>query len=392
MELNLVWILLAAVAVVAIALLLKRKPSGLPPPRPEETPEAPELPPAADSAAAPAAPSVPATAAAPAEALEPVSAPSPSPEPAPEQIPAQEEPAAPDYDGGFRKTRGLFARLKSILTGRPSIDPSIWEELEELLITADVGIKTTEALLSRIKAQKPKAPEAVRQGIRNGLLGILTSVQHPDNLHSGPKPRVVMIAGVNGVGKTTTIGKLAHRYRSEGFSVLLGAADTFRAAAVDQLDVWCKRVGAEIVRGKENSDPSGVAFDAAAKAKADQVDVLIIDTAGRLHTKTNLMEELKKTKRVIGKALEGAPHETWLVIDGTTGQNAINQVREFHNSLELTGLVVTKLDGTSKGGALISIVNEFKLPVRYIGIGERLADLTPFDPVRYIDEIFRESE
>ncbi len=387
MELNLVWILLAAVAVVTIALLLRRKPSELPPPHPEEAPEPSEtLPPA------PAEVPTPLSVSPAEEAPQPALAPPPTQPPAPEPVPGPEEPTTPDYDGGFRKTRGLFARLKSILTGNSSIDPSIWEELEELLITADIGVKTTETLLSQVKAKKPKDPDTVRQGIRNGLLGILTGVQHPDNLHSGTKPRVVMIAGVNGVGKTTTIGKLAHRYRSEGLSVLLGAADTFRAAAVDQLDVWCKRVGAEIVRGKENSDPSGVAFDAAAKAKAEQVDVLIIDTAGRLHTKTNLMEELKKTKRVVGKALEGAPHETWLVIDGTTGQNAINQVREFHNALQLTGLVVTKLDGTSKGGALIAIVNEFKLPVRYIGIGERLADLTPFDPARYIDEIFRESE
>lgn len=377
---NLYWLiplLLAALAAGAFVLL------GRPKEPPKELPQQP----------APEGPSVPVSRPEPVPppvAGPPVTiAPVPVPEPVP--APAPEEPTTPDYEGGFRKTRGVFSRLKAILTGHPQIDPSIWEDLEELLVTADIGVKTTEMLLSQVKAQKPRDPAAVRIELRNALARILQSVQHEDALHSGLRPRVVMIAGVNGVGKTTTIGKLAHRYRQEGFSVMLGAADTFRAAAVEQLDSWCQRVGAEIVKGKENSDPSGVAFEAAAQAKTKNMDVLIVDTAGRLHTKSNLMEELKKTKRVIGKALEGAPHETWLVIDGTTGQNALAQVKEFHQALTLTGLVVTKLDGTSKGGALISIINEFKLPVRYIGVGERLADLTPFDPNRYLDEIFRES-
>ncbi len=381
---NLIWLvpLLLVAGISAVTLLRKKAPE-----RPAELPaKAPgEVPRPAASKTEP----VP-EASAPVEPVAETPRAVPAPVPAPK--PPAEEPSTPDYDGGLKKTRGLFARLKSILTGQPAINQATWDGLEELLITADIGVKTTESLLAQVKAKKPKDADEVRIELRNGLLRILNSVQHEDALHSGPVPRVVMIAGVNGVGKTTTIGKLANRYRKEGKSVMLGAADTFRAAAVEQLDTWCQRVGAEIVRGKENSDPSGVAFDAAAKAKEKNVDVLIIDTAGRLHTKTNLMEELKKTKRVIGKALEGAPHETWLIVDGTTGQNAINQVKEFHQALTLTGLVVTKLDGTSKGGALISIVNEFKLPVRYIGIGERLADLTPFDASRYLDEIFKESE
>lgn len=377
---NLYWIVPLALALgfLAAAFIWKR----LPPP--EVSSSGQETPP-------PEQPDAETVQAVPAPAAPPALPPSPVTEPEP-SAPVREEPATPDYDGGLKRTRGIFARLRSILAGQPAIGPSTWDDLEELLITADIGVKTTEALISQVRAKKPKDPDAVRQELRVAILKILETVEHADPVQTGLKPRVVMIAGVNGVGKTTTIGKIAHHYRKAGLSLMLGAADTFRAAAVDQLDVWCQRTGAEIVRGRENADPSGVAYESVEQAKKRGMDVLIVDTAGRLHTATNLMEELKKVKRVIGKAMEGAPHEVWLVVDGTTGQNAISQVREFHQALALTGLIVTKLDGTSKGGALISIVNEFRLPVRYIGVGERLADLTPFDPGRFVSEIFREGE
>jgi len=299
---------------------------------------------------------------------------------------------------------GLFDRLKErlgrtrsaisdgisgLFRGGRQIDAALLDELEELLYTSDLGPVATHvsAELARLhKRGEIKGEEDVREKLREILLERLD--QPPSELDFSRKPTVLLIVGVNGSGKTTSIAKLAHRFAGQGKKVLLGAGDTFRAAAADQLETWAGRVGAEIVRShQDGADPAAVAFDTANAAVARGVDVAIVDTAGRLHTQKNLMSELEKVRRVIGKVIEDAPHETWLVIDGTNGQNAINQAREFTSAVEVTGLVVAKLDGTARGGALFGIKEALGLPVRFIGTGESMELLEPFEPEAFVDAI-----
>jgi fused signal recognition particle receptor len=318
-------------------------------------------------------------------------------EPAPKgPDPAAEVPAPPE------PRRGVFSRLKQrltktrrsfadgvgrILTGKRRIDAETLEQIEELLITADVGVQTATELIERISAARAADAEELQRVLRAEILSILNR-----QAHAAPPltaaPHVLMVVGVNGVGKTTTIGKLAARYAAAGKSVLIAAADTFRAAAVDQLAIWAERAGAALVRHKDGSDPAAVAYDAVGAAISRGVDVVIVDTAGRLHTKVNLMEEIKKLKRSIAKQLPEAPHEILLVLDATTGQNAVSQARMFNEALGITGLALTKLDGTAKGGIVIAICREFSIPLRYIGIGEAIEDLQDFDPEQFVNALF----
>lgn len=290
--------------------------------------------------------------------------------------------------GGLQKTRrSLAGRIESALSQGGIADSDTIEEIEEALITSDVGVNTTMALIEKIQenASAFTTPDDLRAFLKSEMLGFLT---HPKQLDTSVKPCVIMVVGVNGAGKTTTIGKLAHRYQSEGKKVLIGAADTFRAAAVEQLEIWAERSGADIVRHRDNADPAAVAFDAVEAGLSRGSDIVIIDTAGRLQTKVNLMEQLKKIKRGITKKMPGAPHEVFLVLDGTTGQNAISQAKIFHEGIGVTSLILTKLDGTAKGGIVISICNTMDLPLQYIGVGEGIKDLQPFDPKKFIDAIF----
>jgi fused signal recognition particle receptor len=292
---------------------------------------------------------------------------------------------------GLAATRGGFmARLKALFVGKKEIDPAILEQIEEVMLTSDVGVKTTQAILERLREKMEKSEltdsDAVWAALRAEATRILTLPA--STLKRGQRPLVVLMVGVNGVGKTTTIGKLATKWTADGKKVMLAAGDTFRAAAVQQLEVWGKRVGAEVVRGKEGADPGAVAFEATKKAVDEQADILLVDTAGRLHTKVNLMDEIKKVKRTIAKAEGGAPHETLLVIDATTGQNALTQATLFKEALELTGLILTKLDGTAKGGVVLGVCDELKVPVKYIGLGERAEDLREFVAVDFVEALF----
>lgn len=293
---------------------------------------------------------------------------------------------------GLSRTQGqLVERLDSALRGRKEIDETLYEELESILLGADVGVKTTHRLLEQLKNRATredlKNPAALRGYLQDEIRAILKQ-GHAEIRVDDHKPMVILIIGVNGVGKTTTIGKLASLYSKAGKKVIMAAGDTFRAAAIEQLEIWADRAGAEIVKNKEGSDPSAVIFDAITAAKSRGADVVIADTAGRLHTKANLMEELKKVARVANKALPGAPHETLLVLDSTMGQNAFNQARIFHEGCTLTGLVLTKLDGTAKGGVIIGICDELRLPVKFIGVGEKVDDLQPFDPDQFVSALF----
>ncbi len=293
---------------------------------------------------------------------------------------------------GIQKTRsGLVDRLEDVVAGRKQIDAELLEELEFALITADLGVRTVEDILERIRQRVDRRlagdSSEIRGLIREQLLEILRASETPVHVISKP-PAVVMVVGVNGAGKTTTIGKLAHRFIGEGRKVLLCAADTFRAAAIEQLEVWAERAGVEMIRQKTGADPSAVVFDALQSAKARQVDYVIVDTAGRLHTKENLMAELEKMRRTAARVVPGAPHEVWLVLDATTGQNGLEQARKFTESSGVTGIVLTKLDGTAKGGVVVAIARELNLPIRYIGIGEKLDDLVPFEPEKFIESLF----
>ncbi|HVI75630.1 MAG TPA: signal recognition particle-docking protein FtsY [Anaeromyxobacteraceae bacterium] len=300
---------------------------------------------------------------------------------------------------GLEKTRGGFmARLNALFTGGKPVDESVLADLEEVLFTADIGVKTATQLLEtareRVKRNELSDPSRLRAVLRQDVERIL-SLDGRGGMGEGlavgaERPYVVMIVGVNGSGKTTTVGKLAAKLQQGGHTVLLGAGDTFRAAAGEQLEIWADRVGAPVVRGKEGSDPASVCFEAVKQGVERGVDVVLCDTAGRLHTKTPLMEELKKVKRVMSKATPGAPHEVLLVLDSTNGQNAIAQARQFHEALGVTGLVLTKLDGTAKGGVVIGICDELKLPVRYVGVGEKVADLRPFSPHEFVEALFEE--
>jgi len=293
---------------------------------------------------------------------------------------------------GIQKTRsGLVDRLEDVLAGKKEIDAELLEELEYTLITADIGVSTVEDILERIRQRVDRKQTADAQEIRNlireQLLDVLRASETP--VRSVKQPHaVVVLVGVNGAGKTTTIGKLAHRFQGEGRKVLLCAADTFRAAAIEQLDVWAQRAGVEMIRQKTGADPSAVVFDALQAAKARGVDYVIVDTAGRLHTKENLMAELEKMRRTASRVVPGAPHEVWLVLDATTGQNGLEQARKFTESAGVTGIVLTKLDGTAKGGVIVAIARELNLPIRYVGIGEKLDDLLPFEPDKFIGSLF----
>jgi fused signal recognition particle receptor len=283
--------------------------------------------------------------------------------------------------------RNLAGGLDKIFAGGRRIDDDVLEELEELLITADIGVQTAMELMGRISSSKITNTAQLKQRLHDEILDIVNSQEAPAKRPSSG-PRVIMVVGVNGVGKTTTIGKMAAKATAAGEKVLIAACDTFRAAAIDQLMVWAERANAEIVKHKENSDPAAVAFDAVAAAMARQADIVLIDTAGRLHTKVNLMEELKKIKRSISKQIADAPHEILLVLDATTGQNAVSQAKLFDEALGLTGLALTKLDGTAKGGIAIGISGSLGVPLQYIGIGEQIEDLREFDPEQYVRALF----
>lgn len=292
------------------------------------------------------------------------------------------------------KTRETFvARIDTLFLGKKVIDAQLFEELEEILITADLGVKTSQDLLESVRAQVKRQeltdPLVLRQALKEKVLEYLVGSTPPAELimpETGPF--VIMVLGVNGVGKTTSIGKIAYKFKRSGQSVLMVAADTFRAAAVEQLQIWGKRVGVEVIAQKTGADPSSVIFDALEYARNRAFDVIIVDTAGRMHTKVNLMEELKKIKRVMDKKLPGAPHEVMLVIDATTGQNAISQARLFNEAVDITGLTLTKLDGTAKGGIVVNICHELNIPIRFIGVGEQLEDLRDFDPKEFVEALF----
>jgi fused signal recognition particle receptor len=296
---------------------------------------------------------------------------------------------------GLAATRGGFvAKLSALLRGRKEIDPALLEQVEEVMLASDVGPKTTSAILARLRESVERDhlrdPDAVWAALRSEATRILAIGGGPIRLST--KPTVVLLVGVNGAGKTTTIGKLATRYVSSEKRVLLAAGDTFRAAAVQQLEVWGKRVGAAVIKGKDAADPAAVAFDATNIAREGGADLLLVDTAGRLHTKVPLMDEIKKVAKTISKAMEGAPHETLLVLDATTGQNALTQAAMFRDAVDLTGIVLTKLDGTAKGGIVLGICDELKVPVRYIGLGERAEDLREFDAEDFVEALFGKSD
>jgi fused signal recognition particle receptor len=305
----------------------------------------------------------------------------------------EQEPSLLDkLKSGVEKTRlGLVNRLEDALQGKKEIDADLLDELEYTLISADIGVNTTQEILDRIREQADRHtladPRQVKGLIREHLLEILQAVERPMPRVLEP-PAVVMVVGVNGAGKTTTIGKLANLYRSEGRSVLLCAADTFRAAAIEQLEVWGQRTGTDVIRQQPGSDPSAVLFDALQAARARKVDYVIVDTAGRLQTKANLMLELEKMRRTAARVIPSAPHETLLVLDATTGQNGLEQARKFTESSGVTGIVLTKLDGTAKGGVVVAISRELNLPIRYVGVGEQAGDLLPFNAETFIDSLF----
>ena len=301
---------------------------------------------------------------------------------------------------GLAKTRdSIVSKVQQLAATKSKIDDTLLDQLEEILIAGDVGVETTNTILthlkSRVKEEKYESTSQLVSLLKDEVARIL----HTDNVKESSlttlpvavKPFVMMVVGVNGVGKTTTIGKMAYQYRQAGHKVVIGAADTFRAAANEQLEIWAQRAGVDIVQQSQGADPAAVAFDALNSALSRQADIVIIDTAGRLHTKTNLMEELKKIRRVMEKRLPGAPHEVLLVLDATTGQNGLQQVKYFTDAVEVTGIVLTKLDGTAKGGIVLAISNEMKMPVKFIGVGERIDDLQPFDRRAFVDALFEGS-
>ncbi len=296
---------------------------------------------------------------------------------------------------GLSKTKAkLVTQISETLSGKAEIDEETLEELEEILLSADINFDITEKIIESVRismrAQKDRTKDTLLKVVKEKMSEILKkykTVSEFENIEKF-KPFVILVVGVNGVGKTTTIGKLAHNYKQAGLNVVIGSADTFRAAANEQLDIWAKRAGVDIVKREHGADPSSVAFDTLNIAKSKNADVVLIDTAGRLHTKTNLMSELEKIKRVLSKVIPYAPNETFLVVDGNTGQNAIIQAREFSKYAKLTGLIITKLDGTAKGGMVFSICSELDIPVRYVGVGEGIEDLLTFDPEQFVEALF----
>jgi len=301
-------------------------------------------------------------------------------------------------DKGLQKTKeNFFGKLGKAIAGKATVDDEVLDNLEEVLVASDVGVPTTLKIIERIQERvardKYLGTSELNRILREEVAALLSENNASDvktfDIPAGIKPYVIMVVGVNGVGKTTTIGKLSAQFKKSGKSVLLGAADTFRAAAVEQLKLWGQRVGVPVVAHGMNTDPSAVAFDAVKEGVEKGVDVIIIDTAGRLHTKVNLMAELTKIKRVMQKVVPDAPHEVLLVLDGSTGQNATVQAREFTKATDVTALVITKLDGTAKGGVVIGISDEFKIPVKYIGVGEKVDDLQTFNKMEFVDSLFK---
>ncbi|MBF0578032.1 signal recognition particle-docking protein FtsY [Dysgonomonas sp. GY617] len=301
-------------------------------------------------------------------------------------------------DKGLEKTKeNMFSKLSRIVVGKSKVDDSVLDDLEEVLITSDVGVDTTLKIIERIEERVAKdkyvGTDELSTILREEIVELLTENNSNDNtegfnLPADNKPYVIMVVGVNGVGKTTTIGKLANQFKKAGKSVYLGAADTFRAAAVEQLVIWGERVGVPVIKQAMGSDPASVAFDAISSGKANNADVVIIDTAGRLHNKVGLMNELSKIKNVMNKIVPGAPHEVLLVLDGSTGQNAFEQAKQFTAATDVTALAVTKLDGTAKGGVVIGISDQFKIPVKYIGLGEGIDDLQVFQRKEFVNSLF----
>ena len=319
-----------------------------------------------------------------------------------EELQAQEAALEQEFSARFRRAvsatrETLSERLDTVFQGLKQIDENLLDELEEALIAADIGVATTQHILETVRRGVARKQindlDALKQAIKNELLSILrqserSGVASETSIPENVAPYVMVIVGVNGVGKTTTIGKLAQRIKAEGNDVLICAADTFRAAASDQLAIWCERTGVPLIQQKQGTDPAAVLFDSLKAAKARGSDVLIVDTAGRLHNKSNLMSELEKMKRVAAREVEGAPHETLLVVDAVTGQNGLEQARQFLKVAGVTGIVLTKLDGTAKGGIAVAISNELGLPIRYVGIGEKVDDLVVFDPELYVNGLF----
>jgi fused signal recognition particle receptor len=398
---------LVVVAVVVLLLVRGRGTAQLQGPAPGAArPLEPARPRPKEEAAARQAPAAEAEAAKVPSARKPGPPVEPTVQIAPEEVRGPAAAAAPPSAPAVRKdvaglrkglaaTRGGFiARLTALFQGKKEIDPAILEQVEEVMLASDVGPKTTHAILGRLRESlernELRDADAVWTALRaeaSRILGIGGGA-----VRVSSKPTVVLMVGVNGVGKTTTIGKLGTRYVGAGKKVVLAAGDTFRAAAVQQLEVWGKRIGAEVVRGKEGADPGAVAFDATTKAKEGGADLLLVDTAGRLHTKVPLMDEIKKVRKTIAKAMDGAPHETLLVLDATTGQNALTQAAMFKDALDLTGIVLTKLDGTAKGGIVLGICDELGVPVRYVGLGERAEDLREFNAEDFVEALFGKGE
>jgi fused signal recognition particle receptor len=300
---------------------------------------------------------------------------------------------------GLTKTRDtLIQKVTNIISSRSIIDDDLMNAIEESLLMGDVGVATTTKIMldlkSRIRREKIDSTEVLMHIIKEEISSLFIDVADGEKNYELPgdrKPYIILIVGVNGVGKTTTVGKLAYNYKNKGYNVIIGAADTFRAAANEQLEVWSERAGVKLIQQKTGSDPSAVAFDTLKSAQSQNADVVIIDTAGRLHTKVNLMEELKKIKRVMQKVIDYAPNEVLLVLDATTGQNAIQQAKIFGNATGLTGIILTKLDGTAKGGVILAIANELRLPVKFVGVGEKIDDLQPFDKNSFIDVLFEKN-
>jgi fused signal recognition particle receptor len=396
------YVVIAVIAVVLIYFLFFRKKEDAPEQvGPSATPPK-KVPPKAAPAESPGAPSTGAT---PEASPPPPPARRPSVPPArPSAPPPVAQPSRPplgerdaEVQGlrrGLSKARseeGIFGRLKALLGGKREIDASIANEIEEVLLTSDVGVETTALLIARVKDGLAKGelsnPDKVWDALRGEALRVLEGGGAASGLAPKAKPTVVLLVGVNGAGKTTTIGKLATKLHGGGSKVVLAAGDTFRAAAVQQLVVWGQRVGCEVVRGKDGADPGSVLFEAIKKAQETGADFVLADTAGRLHTKTNLMAEMKKIAKTAEKALPDAPHETFLVLDATNGQNALAQAREFKETLNLTGIVLTKLDGTAKGGVVLAIADALRLPVRFVGLGERAEDLREFQADAFVEAL-----
>jgi len=301
-------------------------------------------------------------------------------------------------DSGLQKTKeGFLSKITKAIAGKSVVDEEVLDNLEEALVGADVGIETTVAIIDRIEKRVAKDKyvnatelnELLQNEIENVLVSATEDSAYSFDSELPAKPFVILVVGVNGVGKTTTIGKLAHNFKAAGKSVLLGAADTFRAAAVNQLTIWSERVGVSIVKQPMGSDPAAVAFDTVQSGVAKGADVILIDTAGRLHNKAHLMEELSKIKRAVQKVIPDAPHEVLLVLDGSTGQNAVEQAKQFTATTDVSAIAITKLDGTAKGGVVLAIANQFKIPVKFIGVGEKMSDLLVFDKHEFVDSLFK---